>query len=315
MPTPSGRISFEDIRVEFNGLVPILLSDYYLAPTGVVPIYLPNQGLPTSGPLSLADLRSRSRLRAVLPAGGFSFSGVGSTQRYIGFSLDPTDNLWRLRRGAGAPPSGVTSSGTWRFSGAASEYEIMCTATKDFYPASLARNVWYNLGGGATFYFDGQSIAPNVTGTVYIRYASTQLLLTTCGFNFSWDPGLPSITAGIAGSEPLYRGYGNGSSGVPLIGSISNADVSGLGTIVGIYEEYFSLTTSHRFTVEVSNNVSQNAFSTISFVGKGGVFRSFNTSSATFTHPGGTRSRWQWLPGDGPTEYFGLGETYTFNIS
>jgi len=170
----SGPLSFSAIQTEFGGSNPIQLTEYYGRASGI----------PASGQISVNQFYGKSGARVQLP--NIGVSGVGLSQRYLGFKFFAVNAVWNLV-GQNPPPAQSNNTGGWLLSGAASDYDILAQTNQAFSTGngSLAADTWYNLGSDRAWWWLAPPFGTSVT--LFIRDAVTLSQLASAAFSYDWS--------------------------------------------------------------------------------------------------------------------------------
>lgn len=183
----SGSLALSQIQGEFTGSNPIGMSEYYRGGS-LVPAIATTATIPSSGAIAVSNFRGTQSQRVSIP-NNIGFAGSTDTQRYVGFAFG-SDKIWRSKFGSGQPPSAVVASGTWCLVGLAGDYDILVESNVALSLAggSLDINTWYNLGAGASFWYDGHNLTGfGASGVIRIRDKVSLIELNSQAFTFNWS--------------------------------------------------------------------------------------------------------------------------------
>lgn len=126
----SGAITLSDIRGEFGGAAPDLLSEYYRG-GGLVPDSPANSGIPTSGEISLADFYGGDASSGSVTLTNHSSNHFDpGTFVTAGFAFDTDGTLYGI--GPSATTETLLDAGEWWSerpeTGIGSSYEVRCAS-------------------------------------------------------------------------------------------------------------------------------------------------------------------------------------------
>lgn len=221
MPTPVGTITLADVQTEFGGVNPISLSEYY-AGGGYVPST--TSGVPTSGTISMDDLRGKSAVNygALTPSVSSIAEGASCTFTLSGGSgITNGTYYWRIEG------TNITAADFTALSGSFT----ITSNTGSFTVASLSDG-----GVESTETFRGMIGIASGVPVAYVTSAYVSLTDTPVPtYSASWSP--TSINEG--GSSTVTLATTNVASGTTLwyniTGTASYLDLVGVAGANGTF--------------------------------------------------------------------------------
>lgn len=172
----SGAISIDDIVAEFGGTSPDGLDEYYRGGT-YVPDITANNGVPTSGTISIEDFYGATNIVVEFDQASYTVSDVEATGVAIASIILNTDGTISITGNSSSP-----TSGTWAVGNVTgSDWEARLTVNSGTSPSGAATNTWLALSTGRAWSLT-RAIAGIVTGnyTIEVRDAATSTLQDSC---------------------------------------------------------------------------------------------------------------------------------------
>lgn len=171
----SGTITMADLQTEFGGSNPVAITEYYRG-GGLVPDYYSNQGIPTSGQISLSDFHGGS---GATPAAqlftGFATSNEAILPTTTASVIFQTSGQCEYYAPGNSGGTGKSSDYAWVLAGVAEDFDMYVSATGDTaFLTSGTLNTWVRVLNPRSFSLGSEAgTTKTVTLTITVRSAYT----------------------------------------------------------------------------------------------------------------------------------------------